>query len=125
AVDRAVVVGGLAERRGVRARFERFPGRLLRVVVEAEDRAQVALRRARELEAVLARAGVRALVRADLARAVLGHAHAREDAAALQGAAVGAGVVLAEPPERDLIRDDRVLVLPLPADAFLFGIGGV
>src|SRR5204862_1968525 len=93
-VHGAVVVGRLAERLGLRVRLERLPRAPAGVVVEAEDRAQVRVRRAGEAEAVLPRAGVRALVRADLARAVLGHAHAREDPAARERAAVGAGVVL-------------------------------
>ena len=85
-----------------------------RVGVEGEDRRQVRLRRARQAQAVLARARVRALVRADPAGAVVLDAHAREEAAARVRRAVRAGVVLDERPERRLVvADDGALGLPL------------
>ena len=78
--------------------------------VEREDRGEVGLRGARQAQAVLLGAGVRALVRADAAGAVLLDAHAREDAVARELAAVGAGVVLLERPERRLVvADDGAL----------------
>ena len=59
---------GLAERLGRRCGRERAPGGAVGVVVEAEDRREVRLRRAREAQPVLLGPGVRALVRADAAR---------------------------------------------------------
>ena len=106
-VDGAVVVGLLAARAsaatcGASAR----PGGAGRVVVEREDRGEVRLRRARQPQAVLLGAGVRALVRADAARAVVLDAHAREEAVAGARRAVGPGVVLGERPERGLVVAD-------------------
>ena len=58
--------------------------------------------------------GMRALVRADPAGAVFLHAHAREEARAGAGAAVGRGVVLAQAPERGLgLLHDHRLAPPL------------
>ena len=72
-----------------------------------------ALRRLLEAEAVGLRAGVRALVRADRAGAVVLHAHACEEAVARQAPAVGAGVLLDERPDRLVaVLDHRTLVLP-------------
>ena len=88
----------------VEVRRERRPGV---AVVEREDRREVRARRAREPQPVLLRAGVRALVRADPARAVVLDAHAREQPVARAAAAVGAGVVLLERPQRRARRRRR------------------
>ena len=94
--------------------FERAPGGQLRVGVQREDRREVGLRGAREAQAVGLRAGVRALVRADRAGAVVLDAHAGEEAVAREAAAVGGGVVLDERPDRGLVVvDDRALGAPL------------
>ena len=86
---------------------------LVGVAVEAEDRGEVGLRRPGEAEAILLRARVRALVRADLAGAVLLDADLREEPAARARLPVGAGVVLGEEPERRLVvADDHAVVLP-------------
>ena len=87
----------------VRRRLERVPGRELGIGVQREDRREVRPRRARQPEAVLLRAGVRALVRADRAGAVVLDAHAREEAVARERAPVGAGVVLHDRPEGGLV----------------------
>ena len=84
--------GGAVEVRG-----DRRPGV---AVVEREDRGEVRARGAREPQPVLLRARVGALVRADPARAVVLDAHAREQAVARAAAAVRAGVVLLERPQR-------------------------
>ena len=116
-VHRAVLVGHLAPRLRVQVRLQRAPGRVAGVVVEAEDGGEVRARRAREAQPVLLRAGVRALVRADAARAVVLHAHAREDAVARAGLAVRAGVFLGERPQRGLVvADDDALVVPALED---------
>ena len=87
------------------------------VVVEAEDGGEVRLRRAGEPEPVLLGARVRALVRADAPGAVVLDAHAREDAVAGERAAVGAGVVLGQRPQRGLVvAHDGALLLPALED---------
>ena len=75
---------------------------------EAEDGGEVRAGGAREPQPVLLRPRVRALVRADAARAVVLDANAAEEAVARAGLAVGAGVVLGEGP-------DRRLAAPAPA----------
>jgi hypothetical protein len=113
AVAGAVLVDHLA-RGCVEVRLHRSPGGVLRVVVEREDRREVGLRGAGEPEAVLLRAGVRALVRADPAGAVVLDLHAGEEAVAGPGAAVGAGVVLGERPQRGLpVADEDAVALPV------------
>ena len=74
---------------------------------QREDRREVGPGRAREPQAVLLRAGVGALVRADPAGAVVLDPHAREEPAAGARLAVGAGVVLLERPERGPARPGR------------------
>ena len=97
----------------VRERLDGRPGRVRRVVVEAEDRGEVRARRARETQPVLLRARVRALVRADPARAVVLDLDAREDAVARARLPVGARVVLRERPQRGrLVAHDDPLVVP-------------
>ena len=88
-------------------RRERAPRRPGRVVVEAEDGGEVRVRGAREPQPVLLRAGVRALVRPDPARAVVLDRHAREEPVAGAAAPVGAGVVLLERPQRRARRRGR------------------
>ena len=72
------------------------------------------MRRAREPQPVLLRAGVRALVRADPAGAVVLDAHAREDAVARAAPPVGPGVVLLERPQRGRgVGDDDAVGAPV------------
>ena len=109
-LTRALGVGLLAERarrsrRAAASAAQAAPGG---VAVEREDRGEVGLRRAREPQAVLLRARVRALVRADAPGAVLLDAHAREEAVARADRAVGPRVLLRERPDRGLVvADDR------------------
>ena len=103
AVDGAVLVGHLAPRLAVQVRLQRAPRRVVGVVEQAEDGGEVRARGAREPQPVLLRAGVRALVRADPARAVVLYAHAREDAVAGARLAVRPGVLLRERPQRGLL----------------------
>ncbi len=98
-VDGAVLVGHLGPRLGPEVRLERAPRRPGRVVVEAEDGGEVRVRGAREPQPVLLRARMRALVRADAARAVVLDRHAREEPVAGAAPAVGPGVVLLERPQ--------------------------
>src|SRR5262249_8116713 len=94
-------------------RAQRAPSGVGRVVVQAEDRRQVRLRRAREVEPVFLGAGVGPLVGADAARAVGGDAGASEEPVGGHGAAVGPGVVLDERPQRGLfVAGYRALGLP-------------
>ena len=72
----------LGERLGARGLRERLLRGAALVREEAEDGGEVGARGARELEAVLLGAGVRALVRPDATGAVVLHAHAREEAGA-------------------------------------------
>ena len=102
-VARALVVGHLGERLGARDLRERLARGAALVREQAEDGGEVRARGARELEAVLLGAGVRALVGPDATGPVVLHAHAREEAGAGAGAAVGRGVVLAEHPHRRLV----------------------
>ena len=79
-VHGAVVVGHLAERRRLGRRLDRAPRGACGIGVQAEDRREVRARRARQAQAVLARARVRALVGADPAGAVVLDADAGEEA---------------------------------------------
>ncbi len=73
------------------------------------------MRRAREPQAVLTRARMRALVRPDPAGTVVLDAHAREQPVARAAAPVGPGVVLLERPQGGLaVLDDDSLLAPLP-----------
>ncbi len=97
AVDGAVGVGGLAPRLALGSRFEVGPGVAL---VEGEDRREVVAGRLGQAQAVLLRAGLGALVRADQAGAVVGDSHPAEKAAPRVPRAVGPVVLLLERPER-------------------------
>jgi hypothetical protein len=120
-VDRAVVVGQLADGIGGR---QHGCGGADRVVVEAEDGGEVRSGRACEAQAVLLGARVGALVRADAPGAVVLDAHTREDAVAGQRATIGAGVVLREGPQRGLVvAHDGALGLPALEDRRRLGIG--
>ena len=113
AVDRAVLVGHLAPGRALDVRGDGAPRRPRRVVVEREDGGEVGLGRAGQPQAVLLGPGVRALVRADLARAVVLDAHAREQAVAGAPDAVGTRVVLRERPDRGLlVAHEHAVALP-------------
>ncbi|CAA9531776.1 MAG: hypothetical protein AVDCRST_MAG30-3857 [uncultured Solirubrobacteraceae bacterium] len=113
AVQGAVGVGDLAERRAGDVRCDGGPGRAGRVVVEGEDGGEVRPRRPLEVEAILLRARMRALVRADPARAVVLDAHAGEDPVARAPHSVGARVVLGERPQRGLVvADEDAVALP-------------
>ena len=103
-VDRPVVVGRLRPRRRIGQRAPRLSAG---VGVQREDRREVGAGRPRQSQPVLLGSRMGPLVGADAARAVVLHAHAREEA--LPGAVlpVGAGVVLAERPQRRfLVLDD-------------------
>ena len=95
----AVLVGHVAPRHGLGVGRERTPHRAVRIVVEREDGGEVRPRGAGQPQPVLLRPGVGALVRADTAGPIVLDAHAREDTAAREGGAVGAGVVLRERPQ--------------------------
>jgi hypothetical protein len=124
AVGGALVVDELAEGRLRGGRLDRAEGGALRVGVQAEDRRQVRPGRAGEPQAVLARAGVRALVRADPPRAVVLDPHAREQAAAGLRRPVGRDVVLHERPDRRLlVSDDGAVGLPALQEPRRFGVG--
>ena len=69
-------------------------------VVEQEDRLELRARRAQQAQAALLRAGVRPLVRQHLAGRVRRHRHRGGEALARAGDAVGADVVLRDPPVR-------------------------
>ena len=86
----------------------RAPGRVGRVVVEAEDRREVRARGAREPQPVLLRARVRALVRADAAGAVVLDACTRAKTPwRVRSWPSGPGVVLRERPQRGRRRRGR------------------
>ena len=106
-VLRAVEVGRRCERRGAGDLIHRASGGAVAIGEQAEDGGEVGAGGARELEPVLLGARVRALVRADAARPVLIHAHAREDTGAAAPVAVGRLVVLAEHPDRRLVLVDE------------------
>ena len=99
AVDGAVGVGGLAPRLALSRRFEVGPGVAL---VEGEDGGEVVAGGLGQAQAILLGAGLRALVRADQAGAVVGDANAAEESAAGVPRAVGPLVLLLERPERFL-----------------------
>ena len=83
------------------------------VGVQREDRRDVRARGARQAQAVLLRARVRALVRAHAAGAVVLDPHPAEEAAARAARAVRAGVVLGVRPHRRLaVAHERPLQLP-------------
>ena len=102
-VPRALAVCDLGERLAAGRLGKRLGGRAAGIWIEAEDGGEVRARRARESQAVLLRAGMGALVRPDTARAVVLHAHAREEPDARAGTAVGRAVVLAQCPDRGLV----------------------
>jgi hypothetical protein len=108
---RAVGVGGGAEGR-IRGRgLECRPGRALWVGVEAEDGGEVRARGAGQVETILLRAGLGALVGTDPALAVVLHADAAEEPVADAAVAVGCRVLLGGGPERGLavLGDDPLL----------------
>src|SRR4029077_4898600 len=77
-------------------------------------------------EAILLRARVRALVGADPARAIVLHAHAREETTTRPPFAVRPRVVLLERPEGRLgVLDDDALLAPLVQNAGGLGVGVV
>jgi hypothetical protein len=124
AVLGAVIVQDLAPRHGLSVGREGAPRRSRRVVVEAEDRRQVGARGAREAEAVLLRPGVRALVGADAAGAVVLDPDAGEEALAGVAVAVRPGVVLGERPQGRLrIPDQDLLALPVAEQLGGVGVG--
>ena len=90
----AVVVRHLAPGLLSGERDERVPRGACRVGVEGEDRREVGLRRAREAQPVLLRAGVRALVGPDPPGAVLLHPHPAEEPASLTPVPAARHVVL-------------------------------
>ena len=91
---------------------QRRPHGAIGVREQAEDGGEIRARRARETEAILLRPRVGALVRPDASRAVVLHAHAREEARPREVAAVGARVVLAQGPDRGLILAHQHPALP-------------
>ena len=99
----ALVVARFRERPAALHTLEGLAGGAARVGKEAEDGGEVCLRRAREPQAVLLRAGVGALVRTDAARPVILHAHAREETGPAARAPVRCRVVLAQDPESRLV----------------------
>ena len=107
----AVVVAHLVEGLGARVRLDRLPRRVLGVREEAEDRRQVRPRRAREVEAVLLRAGVCALVWPDPPGPVVLYTHAREEPVARVRVPVRADVGLGQRPDRvlALVHEDALL----------------
>ena len=124
AVESAVIVSGFPPRFGCGVRGERRPSGAVGVGEQGEDRRQVRLGRAREPQTVLSRTRMRALVRPDPAGAIVLHAHAREEAAALAAPAVGAGVILLECPEcRRRVGRDHALPAPVGQQAAGLGIG--
>ena len=94
-------------------RRQRRPGGVRGVGVEREDRGDVRAGRARQAQAVLLGAGVRALVRAHPPRAVVLDAHPAEEAPPRERLPVGSGVVLRVRPQRGLaVAHERALQLP-------------
>ncbi len=110
-VHRAVVVGDDGPGLGAGEALEMTPGV---AGVQREDRGEVVASGDGEVEAVLFRARLGALVRADEAGAVGGDANSAEQAAAGAPRAVGRVVLLCQRPERRLaIRGEDSLELPL------------
>ena len=98
-VDGAVVVGGLAPGLAAERRLDQRPGVL---GAEREDRREVVAGGPGQLEPVLQRARVGALVGADAAGLVVLDPDPGEDAVAAVAGAVGRGVVLGQRPDRRL-----------------------
>jgi hypothetical protein len=113
-VDGAVVIGGLCPHRIAAGAAQGLGDGARRVGEHREDGGEVGPGGARESEAVLARAGMGALMGPDAARPILLHAHARE--VALPGAprAVGTDVVLGQRPQRgNVVEHHRALLAPV------------
>ncbi len=109
AVAGAIGVGRLAPGLA-QGRLQQAPGV---AGVEAEDGGEVVLGGAGQLQAILLGTRLGALVRADQARAVLGHANAGEKAPAGVVVAVGPAVGLLERPDRRLaVLGEDALVAP-------------